>query len=504
MRSLIRAGVCSVATGMAMVMLAATASAAPQPGAPGVGDPYYPHAGNGGYDVAHYNIRLRYQPATDHLAGTTTILATATTELSRFDLDFALDVASVRVNNRPAEFHKAPGDSSELVITPARPLDDGAFMLITVRYSDTPSEVAVDGFTAWSDIDNGALAVGQPKIAEWWFPSNDHPSDKATYDVSIAVPEGVEAISNGVLVSRNQKRAGWVRWNWRSTEPQATYLTFLAIGQYRIMRGTTPSGMPMLTAYSKALQANAPAAVASVQRTPEVIAFLESKFGPYPFHAQGGVVSGGLGFALETQTRPVYDKAFFSAGANVSVVVHELAHQWFGDSVSLHRWSDIWLNEGFAAYAEFMWSEHVGEGTAAELAAYAYSAHPAGDDFWQVLPGDPGAANQFHPAVYLRGAMALQALRTEVGDADFFDILRTWQRHQRGGDATIDEFVGLAEQVSGEPLYKLFQTWLFTKGKPPAGPNATDEAATPTRTAVATPAKPDSYPTIVRTLAHLH
>lgn len=497
MRSLIRTGVPAVATGLAMVLFAGTASAAPEPGAPGVGDPYYPGAGNGGYDVSHYNIRLTYQPETDHLAGTTTILATTTKELSRFNLDFALDVESVRVNNRPVEFHKAPDDRSELVITPDEPLNDGAFMLVTVSYADTPSEVPVDGYTGWRTTPTGALAVQEPKVAEWWFPSNDHPTDKATYDVSIAVPDGVEAVSNGTLVGKNQKRAGWTRWNWRSTEPQATYLAFLAIGQYRIMRSTTPSGQPLLTAYGESLGASGPAAIASVQRTPEVVKFLASKFGDYPFHAQGGVVSNGVGFALENQTRPVYDTGFFAEGTNLSVIVHENAHQWFGDSVALSDWSQIWLNEGFAAYAEFLWSEHVGEGTAAELAAYAYHSIPADDPFWQVLPGDPGVNNQFHSAVYLRGGMALHALRTAVGDEDFFTILRTWHRNQGGDDGSIREFIGLAEQISGQPLHQLFDTWLFTKGKPAVGPNG--KPGTRTRTAMAAPEMPESYPEIIRT-----
>ncbi|WP_277068059.1 M1 family metallopeptidase [Saccharomonospora viridis] len=495
MRIRTRACFGGVATGLATVLLASTASAAPAPGAPGVGDPYYPGDGNGGYDVTHYDIRLTYQPDVDGLSGTTTILATAETELSSFNLDFALDIRSVRVNNRPARVERDPADPTEVVVTPSEPLPEGSPMTVVVRYADTPSKVTVDGWTAWKLTDTGALAVDEPHIAEWWFPSNDHPTDKATYDVAVEVPDDVVALSNGVLSSRSKVRAGWTRWHWRSTEPQATYLTFLAVGDYDVRQATTPSGLPIVNAYDAGLGSIRPAAEASVERTPEVIEFLEGVFGPYPFEAQGGVVTNGLGFALENQTRSVYDAGFFRHGTNMSVVVHENAHQWFGDSVSLERWSDIWLNEGFATYAEYLWSEHIGEGTAAELAQYVYDSVPADDDFWQVLPGDPGADAQFHPAVYDRGALAVHALRTAVGDEVFFELMRTWLEDKRGGHGNIEEFIALAERLAGTQLDDVFEEWLFTKGKPEAGPNG---AAT--RAASAGPvAEPKSYAEIAFT-----
>ncbi|WP_216210690.1 M1 family metallopeptidase [Amycolatopsis aidingensis] len=507
MRIRTRAVLSVLSTGLATVLLAGTASAVPGAGAPGVGDGYYPGAGNGGYDVLHYDLRLTYTPETDRLAGTTTILATATQDLTSFNLDFALDVESVRVNSAPARFGTAPADPSELVVTPRRPLAKGQFVLVTVRYSGTPSDVDIDGYTAWKRTATGALAVGEPEISEWWFPANDHPTDKATYDVAIEVPDGVSALSNGDLIRRSKQRAGWTRWHWRSTQPQATYLAFLAIGDYDVRQSTTPSGQPFITAYDPALGASLPAAMASIERTPEVTEFLAGKFGPYPFEAQGGVATTGLGFALENQTRSVYDQAFFRAGTNTSVVAHEVAHQWFGDAVSLGRWSDIWLNEGFASYAEFLWSEHQGEGTADELAEYLYNRYPAGDDFWQVLPGDPGPENQFDLAVYDRGAMAVHALRTAVGDEDFFTILRTWQQRFTGGDARTRDFIALAERISGKPLSDLFRTWLFTAGKPAVSPNGESgaaSAATVARTAGGRLAVPESYPQIRANHEHLH
>ncbi|WP_040922539.1 M1 family metallopeptidase [Saccharomonospora xinjiangensis] len=488
MRIPTRACLGGVAASLVTVLTATTASAAPMPGAPGVGDPYYPGDGNGGYDVSHYDIRLTYTPESDRLSGTTTILATPTAELSSFNLDFALDIRWVRVNNHPARVERDAADPTEVVVTPKAALREGEPVTVVVRYAGTPSEVAVDGFTAWKRTATGALAVDEPHIAEWWFPSNDHPTDKATYDVSVEVPDDVVALSNGVLEGTGTQRAGWTRWNWRSTEPQATYLAFLAIGDYDVRHSTAPSGLPVVNAYDTALGDLRPSAEASVERTPEVVEFLESLFGPYPFEAQGGVVTRDLGFALENQTRSVYDAGFFSRGTNLSVVVHENAHQWFGDSVALGKWSDIWLNEGFASYAEFLWSEHSGEGTAAELAQYLYDSIPAGDEFWQVLPGDPGPENQFHSAVYDRGALAVHALRTAVGDEVFFEILRTWLDAKRGGHGTIEEFVELAERLSGRQLDEVFEVWLFTKGKPQAGPNGAEGAEA--RAAVA---EPESY-----------
>ncbi len=490
MRLKTRAGFTGLTVGIVSVLLAGTASAAPTPGAIGVGDPYYSHAGNGGYDVGHYDLRLSYQPATDLLAGTTTILLTATQDLSRFNLDFGLKVSSVRVNNRPAKFVTSTDGTGELTVTPASPLLKGQTAVVAVAYADTPSKVKIDGFTGWKKTPDGALAVDEPQIAAWWFPSNDHPTDLATYDVSVEVPNDVVALSNGTLVRKTQQRPGWTRWNWRSTKPQATYLTSLEVGEFEVHEQTTPDGKPFVTAYGADLGESLDAAKASIERTPEVNEFLATKFGPYPFEAQGGVVTTGITFSLENQTRPVYGARNFRSGSNMSLVAHENAHQWFGDAVTLGKWSDIWLNEGFASYAEYLWSEYVGEGTADELAQYVYDLYPANDPFWQVLPGDPTAEGQFDAAVYDRGALTLHALRKAVGDDTFFRILQTWLQVKKNKSAVIPEFIALAEKISGKPLFGLFQTWLFTKGKPAPGPNG---AAPEAFTSAAVKVAPKSY-----------
>nr|WP_285688621.1 M1 family metallopeptidase [Actinoplanes sp. NBRC 103695] len=465
------------------------AQAAPAPGSAGAGDVYYPKYGNGGYDVANYDIRLRYYPDTDRLTGTTTILATATQDLSAFNLDFVLATQSVRVNNRPAGYARR-GDH-ELVVTPARPVAKGEQLTIVVQYDDVPSEVVASGFTSWNRTPDGALAVNEPEIAWWWYPSNDHPTDKAGFDVSVLVPDGVEAISNGVPTRWAQPViGGWDRWSWRQDKPQAPYLAFLAIGDFDTYQDTSADGSPIVSAYSRRLApATAAAARSSVERTDEILDWEAGLFGPYPFGARGGVVTGAgdQGFALENQTRPVYDGQSFARGSNNSLIVHELAHQWFGDSVSVGQWKDIWLNEGFASYAQWLWSEEQGEGTAAEIAAYVYSeVYPADDPFWQVLPGDPGATRLFDGAVYDRGALTLHYLRERVGDETFFAILRTWAETQRYGDGTTPEFVALAERISGQELDGFFQTWLYTPERPDLGVST-----------LTAPVRPRSWPAIV-------
>ncbi|MES4907484.1 MULTISPECIES: M1 family metallopeptidase [unclassified Streptomyces] len=451
----------------ACLLLAVPASAADAtPGAPGIGDSYYPDYGNGGYDVSHYDLRLTYRPVTDRLEGTATVVATATQDLSRFNLDFALEVSEVLVGGKKAAF-AAKGDH-ELEITPAAPLDSGRPFTVVVRYRGTPSKVQVKGYTAWLRTPDGGVAANEPEAAWWWFPSNDHPLDKATYDVSVAVPDGTQAISNGTLQSTTS-RLGWTRYSWRSNRPQASYLATLAVGRFDITTDTTENGLPVINAYSKDLGDNAGAARASVERTAEVADWLSGVFGPYPFSALGGYVPNvGTSYALETQTRPFYSPRQFAGGSNVSVVVHELAHQWYGDSVSVKDWRDIWVNEGFARYAQWLWSEKESEGTAQELADYVYAQHPAEDAFWTVEPGDPGPENQFHAAVYDRGAIALQALRNEVGDDDFFAILKGWPTERRYGNGSVRDFETYAEKVSGRPLGSLFDTWLFTASKPGA------------------------------------
>jgi aminopeptidase N len=245
----------------------------------------------------------------------------------------------------------------------------------------------------------------------------------------------------------------------------ATYLAFAAMGDYSLTTGTA-GGVPFYTAIAAKVGKYVAAAKADLARTPEVIAWESTLFGPYPFDSMGAVVpDGDLGYALENQTKPVYDRIFWRLGSAMYVVVHENAHEWFGDSVSVDRWKDIWLNEGFATYAEWLWSEHQNQGTAQSVFDFMYS-QPRSPTFWTTKVADPTVPETFSDAVYDRGGMTLHALRVRIGDGLFFALLQDWVAAHQGGTASTAQFIALAEQESGQDLTAFFAAWLYSPTKP--------------------------------------
>ncbi|MEV1143663.1 M1 family metallopeptidase [Micromonospora sp. NPDC049799] len=433
-----------------------------KPGAAGVGDTYFPTYGNGGYDVGHYVVQVRYDPEKDRLTGTTTVRAAATADLSAFNLDLAgLTVTSVKVDGAPAK-HTRTDD--ELVVTPAAGLVSGNGFVVEVAYEGEPRplENEVLGGGGWLHTDDGAIALGQPESASTWFPVNDHPSDKATYDFAVTVPQDLTAVSNGVPQGKSTS-GGWTTWKWAERSPMASYLSTVVIGKFRLTQAEH-KGRPVFHAVTSSIPQGA--ADRSIAGTVKVADYLESVFGPYPFESYGGVVVSDprIRYALETQSRPVYSAGFFRRGENTGVVAHELAHQWFGNSVALARWQDIWLNEGLATYAEWLWAEHDGEGTAQESFDAAYGGSSSA--VWRTPPGRPGPENLFSESVYERGAMTVHALRVAVGDKAFFELVKTWSAQKRDDNATTDDFVALAERVSGRELDPLFDAWLYGTERP--------------------------------------
>jgi aminopeptidase N len=304
-------------------------------------------------------------------------------------------------------------------------------------------------------------AMNEPHMAAWWFPANDHPLDKARMDLHITVPNGKQVIANGRQVAA-RRHGDHTTYHWRGGGPMATYLAFFAAGRFAVRRGTD-HGLPWLVAVSRRLSPkNRHAAMATLLRTPQIVHWLQSKLGPYPFGSTGGLITSlSPGFALENQTRPTYP-AFIGQ----TTVVHELAHQWFGDSVSVHHWRDIWLNEGFATYMERLWVEDHGGVTAASWLHETYDADQSNNPIWDLAVANPGPRHIFDYAVYLRGAMTLQALRDRVGDRTFRTILRAWARERRYGHGTTPQFEALATRLSKQDLGGFFDAWLHESTRP--------------------------------------
>lgn len=440
----------------------APAAGARVDGASGIGDPYWPLDGNGGIDVASYAISNRYAFDTLRLSGRTRVELTATQDLSSFSLDFLLRVSKVTVDGTAAGFERTDG-GHELRITPAAALAAGTQHTVVVTYADRPAKYSYAGENNWLASKREVVTMNEPHMAPWWFPANDHPLDKAIVDVRIRVPKGREVISNGELKGTRVGRRS-TTWHWRADEPMVPYLAFFAAGDFTIARGTH-QGLPWLVAVSQGLSAgDQRASMRLMKKTPAVVAGLEKDLGAYPFSVVGGLTTAlNPGFALENQTRPTYPAV---GGNYTSLVVHELAHQWFGDDIAVQGWRDIWLNEGFATFMEWRWAETHGGRSADAIFRSYYDSVSASSDFWRVSVADPGADKVFDSAVYGRGGMTLQALRNRVGDQDFWRIIRTWIREQRGGNGSTEEFEEVAARVSGEDLGTFFTAWLRTPSKP--------------------------------------
>ncbi|MEV7007073.1 M1 family metallopeptidase [Streptosporangium sp. NPDC051022] len=429
-------------------------------GAPGIGDPDFPNDGNGGYDVGHYRLKIDYTPETKHLSGVAGIEAKATQDLERFNLDLSgFTVSRVTVNGAAARFARS---ADELIVTPARMISDKAAFTVEVTYAGEPkpvrdsSNLGTYGFIPTSD---GAFVTCEPNGARTWFPGNDHPADKARYDFEVTVPEGVTALANGEMVGSPATSAGRTTYTWRETHPMASYLATVTMGRFELREGRTAAGIKNVAAvdprYSGSLDN-------LYTLSGKITDYWSTVFGPYPFSSTGGVIDDfSAGYALENQTKPMYGG--FTPGDDI--IAHELAHQWFGDSMSIKRWKDLWLNEGFATYAEWLWSEHKGHASAEKIFRTHYSTS-ADAAMWKYAPGRAKPEDLFNDSVYTRGGMALQALRERIGDTAFFKLLKTWNAEHKYGYVTTEEFIALAERISGKQLDSLFEAWLFTPRKP--------------------------------------
>jgi aminopeptidase N len=438
-------------------------------GTEGMGDPYFPDLGNGGYDTRHYNLQIAWNDVTNEISGTVTIDADAVQDLSAFNLDFqGFTISSLEVDGEPATFER---DGRELTITPAETLVSGSPFTVAVTYSGVPGEGVPDYYAnfahGWTRYENGVFVASEPNGASYWFPTNDHPLDKATYTFAITVPKEFIVAANGLLQGVDEGQ-DTTTYHWESSHPMASYLATVNIADFVVQTSEGLDGLPIRNYFPTTLSDDASAAF---NRVPDMIAFYEEIFGDYPFEAYGAVVADvDLSFALETQTISLFGKqVVVGAGGAETTIAHELAHQWFGNSVSVANWKYIWLNEGFATYASFLWQEHIaGQETFERIMVSVYNGLVDPDNFAGrfVPPGNPPPNQLFNGGVYQRGAWTLHALRLRVGDEAFFEIMRAYYQRYQYANATTADFIAVAELVSGQDLSDLFNSWLYDEVVP--------------------------------------
>ncbi|MEU5160657.1 M1 family metallopeptidase [Streptomyces sp. NPDC020875] len=438
-------------------------------------DSYLPYHGDDGYRVTSYDLDLEYVPHTGRLAGRATVHGTARRALPVVVLDLGrFRVTKVLVDGaRPARWaHRG----EKLRITPERPVPPGGRFSVEVRYQGVPQPVRTRewGELGWEQLDEGSLVAAQPHGAPSWFPCNDRPDDKAAYRIALTAPTPYTVVANGRLTARTVG-ASTTRWVYEQPVPMATYLATVQIGPYELVSvpGTVPYGgeagtgaggeVPQTAAVPRALLTRF---AHDFARQPRMMALFTELFGPYPFDSYGVVVVGEeLDVPVEAQGLAVFGANHVDgARGSERLIAHELAHQWFGNSLTVADWRHIWLNEGFAKYAEWLWSEASGGPSAAEHAARSRAR-------LLLLPqdvriADPGLRRLFDDRVYERGALTLHALRTVVGEAAFRALLREWTTAHRHGLVTTEGFTALAARHTAEPLEGLFRAWLYEKRLP--------------------------------------
>lgn len=433
-------------------------------GAHTAGDPYVPASGNGGYRTVSYDLDLRYRVATNRLDAETVITAVAVHRLSKLSLDFTrLKIARVRVNGlKIKSFGHTAG---KLTIVPPVAIEAGETFTLAIDYGGAPAPRRSPwGLVGWEELTDGVIVASQPTGAPSWFPCNDDPGDKASYRIAVTAEQGYTVVCNGVLVEHSVS-SGRARWVYEQKEPTATYLATVQIGRYTVLptRFADVSGQVV---YPPEIDARVRA---DFGRVSDMMALFTRLFGPYPFGNYSVVITeDDLEIPLEAQGLAVFGANHADGGSGSErLVAHELAHQWFGNSVGVARWSDIWLNEGFACYAEWLWSEHSGAEPVAVLAAHYHARLAALPT--DIVVGDPGPRLMFDDRIYKRGALTVHSLRVRLGDARFFDLVGEWLRVFAHSSATTADFRTLAAEYSDEPLDELFDAWLFRTELPAIG-----------------------------------
>jgi len=476
-------------------------------GARTLGDPILPQLGNGGYDATKYDIGLDFDPTANAFdSAVTTMTARATQNLSEFSLDFQdLAVQEVLVNGQPAGFSQVdatPDLSSDpshsqpmkLVVTPQTGITSGSPFTVQVDYSGAEPEVFTDpdsSIEGWipatPTAPNSFFVVGEPIGSQAWFPSNNHPSNKAAFDTEITVPTGDTAFGAGELAggAAVDNGDGTSTWRWSEDDPTATYLVTASNGDFdyaeeAVTETLTGRTLPIYNAVDSTANVAEKATIAArLGRTGEMMNFLADRYGPYPFDSNGALVdrTQGIGYALEVQGKSHYP----SLNPGESTILHEISHQWFGNSATLERWNDIWFNEGWAQLSEWLWNSTPGSTTPEPPPEQQFDteyADPTND--WSVAPAvldnDPALLFSEFPT-YTRGAMTIQGYREIVGDAGFRDLARRLQGEFAYGNVTTREFIAVALDESGLTgadrtlLSDYFEQWLYGTTKPTITPD---------------------------------
>ncbi len=418
--------------------------------AEGLGDSFYPYLGNGGYDVLHYEIDLDIDPDANTIQALTTITAQATKELSEFNLDLSgLTVHTVTVDGSAAEHSRY---DTELVVVPDDPLAAGAEFVAEVSYSGSPEPISDPGVPffelGWHNIDGVIFTASEPSGSMSWFPSNNHPTDKATFEIRLTVPEPLTAASNGILVEETAID-GHITTTWRMDDPMATYLAAVYVGDFERVEANQPDG-PLIRDYVP--RGDSDEIVEALRITPQVIRFYEDLLGPYPYEVYGSIVLPfSLGFALENQTLSLHGRHTIDP----FTVSHEIVHQWIGNSSTLQDWRETWLHEGFATYLSAMYmAEHHGwnlDDRAAEWhSQLAYNDPPLEIEI----------AEMFGDSVYFIGAVTLHELRKSVGDRVFTEILGTHYERSTNANTTTAAFLDVVTELAGREAAGLVESWL--------------------------------------------
>ncbi|MFF0488144.1 M1 family metallopeptidase [Nocardia sp. NPDC004068] len=429
-------------------------------------DPYLPQNGNRGYRVSRYELDLEYKVASNRLAGRADITAVTTEARPRFALDLSQSLTVAKVSVNGAKVARYTHRHGKLTFAPAQPIPAGGALVIAVQYAGTPRPIRGPwGEVGWEELTDGALVAGQPNGAASWFPCDDHPGAKASYRIAVTTDSPYQVVANGVLTHKRTKSSR-TTWVYEQAEPMSTYLATVQIGPYREYRIEPARGadpVPMRAVLPSRLRTRFEH---DFGRQPLMMAEFQRRFGPYPFSGYTVVVTDDdLEIPLEAQGLSIFGANHCDGERGAErLIAHELAHQWFGNSLTVRQWRDIWLHEGFACYAEWIWSEASG-GPAADALARSARQLLARQPRDLVL-ADPGPRTMFDDRVYKRGALTLHALRLTLGDAKFFALLRDWTQRYRHSLVGTEEFTDLAGHYADTPLRELWDAWLYARPLP--------------------------------------